>query len=82
MHRKVQELGLRQCYDEDLEYAHLVKCMTALSFVPTADVEGLFESLSEEFPQNEASDELLSYFKSTHIQGPISGAEEGQLCFQ
>ena len=45
--------------------------MTALSFVPTADVEGLFGSLSEEFPEEEASDKLLSYFKSTYIQGPI-----------
>ncbi len=45
--------------------------MTALFFVPTADVEGLSESLSEEFPEEEASDELLSYFKSTFIQGPI-----------
>ncbi len=39
VHRKVQELGLKQRYEQDIEYAHLVKCITALAFVPTTDVE-------------------------------------------
>ena len=58
-------------YDQDLEFAHLVKCITALSFVPPDDVEALFERLSEEFPEEDTANQLLSYFKSTNIQGPI-----------
>ena len=44
VHRKVQELGLKQRHDQDMEFAHLVKCITALSFVPPDDAEALFES--------------------------------------
>jgi hypothetical protein len=34
VHQKVQELGLKRQYEQDLEFATLVKCITALSFVP------------------------------------------------
>ncbi len=52
--------------DSDFKYAHLGKCMTALSFVPTADVEGLFESLCEEFPEEETSG--ANFTKITFLQ--------------
>ncbi len=31
----------------------------------------MFESLSDFFPEEDPIDELLAYFKSTYIQGPI-----------
>ncbi len=69
--RKVQEFGLKQRYEQDLDYQILVRSITALAFVPPAQVEELFDEICELFPEDEASDNLLSYFKSTYIQGPV-----------
>ncbi len=69
--RKIQELGLKRRYNEDLEFSELVKCLTSLAFVPPEDVETVFDDLSEAFPEDELSDSLLTYFKSTYIQGAV-----------
>ncbi len=65
---KSQELGLKQIYEQDLEFVVFVKSITALAFVPQDRVESLFLDLSETFPEDDASDQLLSYFKSTYIK--------------
>ena len=69
--RKVAELGLRQKYREEEEFNVQVKMMTALAFVPPEDVATTFEALSDAFPDEESTDCLLDYFKSTYIEGPV-----------
>ena len=69
--RNVQVNGLKARYEQDLEFATLIKCLTSLAFVPTTDVEGLFEELSDTFPEDDATDSVLAYFKNTYIEGPV-----------
>ena len=68
---KVQELGLKLRYEQDMEFNILVKSLTSLAFVPPDEVSGLFEELVEVFPEEEACDDLLSYYKRTYVQGDI-----------
>ncbi len=69
--RKVQNLGLKQRLEQDIKFAVLIKSITALAFVPPDQVEALFDNLSKAFPEDEATDQLLFYFKSTYIQRTI-----------
>ncbi len=69
--RKVQVCRLKRRYKQDLQLQTLVKCITAFAFVPPDRVAELFEDLSELFPDEGATDDLLTYFKSTYIQKPM-----------
>ena len=64
------DLGLRARYREDEEFNTQIKMLTALAFIPPDDVPATFEMLSETFQEEEASDQLLDYFKSTYVEGP------------
>ena len=68
--RKVVNLGLKVRYQTDSHFNTKVKCLSALAFVPVADVISVFELLSDddEFPQ-----ELISYFELNYI-----GCERGK----
>ena len=48
-----------------------MKSLSGLAFLPPDNVEEIFDTLSEAFPEEEDVDLLLSYFKSTYIQGPV-----------
>ena len=54
-----------------MEFNILVKSLTTLAFVPPDEVSGLFEELVEVFPEEEACDDLLSYYKRTYVQGDM-----------
>ena len=45
--------------------------MPSLDFVSPDEVSGLFEELVEVFPEEEACDDLLSYYKRTYVQGDM-----------
>ena len=66
---------------QDLELQTLVKCITALAFVPQDRVAELFEDLSVLFPDKGATDDLLTYFKSTYIQGPVIQRHQSSALF-
>ena len=48
--RKIQSLGLQNRYKDDENFAHKVRMLAALAFVPLPDVIDVFESVADEFP--------------------------------
>ena len=71
--RKVGELGLKNQFENDQNFNLLVKSLAALSFVPIEDVNEVFARLAEQFPQNEACEDLLAYFEANYIRGQQIG---------
>ncbi len=68
--RKVQQLGLKRHFDNDMDYKLKVKSLAALSFVPPNDVQNIFNDLSVTFPDDDASFQLLGYFDANWVNGP------------
>ena len=64
--RKIQFLGLQVRYKDDEDFAHKVRMLTALAFVPEPDVINVFEAVSEDFPLN--AQEVIDYFEDTYIR--------------
>ena len=48
--RMIQSLGLQNKYKDDENFAHKVRMLVALAFVPLPDVIDAFESVADEFP--------------------------------
>jgi len=67
--RRVQRLGLKQRFNTDLDYKLTVKSLAALSFVPPNEVQAVFQTLSEAWPEDDQSLELLGYFSNTWVNG-------------
>ena len=66
--RHVASLGLKKEYESNNDFNLKVKSLMALSFVPPEEVLTVFDQLSAKFPDTEACDKLLGYFKKTFIQ--------------
>ena len=66
--RHVYSLGLKKDYEGNIDFGLKVKSLLALSFVPPADVVTVFGQLSATFPDTDACERLLTYFKSTFVQ--------------
>ena len=56
-------------YESDDELRGCVRCLSALAHVPVDDVAESFRLLSEQMPEHEKMNELLSYFQHTYIRG-------------
>lgn len=69
VNRKVNECGLKSDYEADHEIRGFVRCLSALSHVPVADVMGAFETLVESMPANDKVNEVVTYFERTYIRG-------------
>ena len=68
--RKVQSLGLAQCYmSSDPTLKHFVKKMAAYSFCRLTFVRTAWLAVQQEAPQIPHVDELVSYFDSTWMNG-------------
>ena len=68
--RKVQSLGLAQCYMlSDPTLKHFVKKMAAISFCQLPFVTTAWLAVQPEAPQIPYVDELVSYFDSTWMNG-------------
>ena len=67
----VKKLGLSRKYDADFDFRIRVKKLSALAFIPLADLVSTFESLASEFLDDELA--LLSYFENTWIGQLVSG---------
>lgn len=73
--RHVQSCGLQQIYASDPDFAHNIKMLTALAFVPVDSVVSAYEELvqTDFFDENSESEytdqiqTLLTYFQSTYI---------------
>ena len=66
--RHVASVGLRKEYNSNIDFCIKVKSLMALAFVPPTDVLTVFGQLCAEFPDTDACDKLLKYFKQTFIQ--------------
>jgi hypothetical protein len=67
--RKVNEIGMKSEYETDVELRGSVRCLSALSHVPVADVAEAFDVLAESMPPHEKMNELLTYFEHSYIRG-------------
>src|SRR6476469_6756484 len=67
--RKVVEVGLKVQYEHDDNVRGYVRCLSALAFVPPADVIEAFELLAETEPDVEHLDEVTTFFEHTYILG-------------
>ena len=63
--RKIQFLGLQVRYKDGKGFAHKVRMLAALAFVPEPDVITAFEAVSEDFPLDGQA--VTDYFKDTYI---------------
>ena len=53
--RTIQSLGLQVRYRDDEDFAHKIRMLAALDFVPEPDVIIAFEAVSEDFPSRRSS---------------------------
>lgn len=60
---QVQAVGLKRRYETEPDFSLLVKSLTALSFIPPAEVEDRYAELAAEFPDEPQCNELLGYFQ-------------------
>lgn len=67
--RKVVEVGLKVQYEHDDNVRGYVRCLSALAFVPPADVIEAFELLAETEPDIEHLDEVTTFFEHTYVRG-------------
>ena len=63
--KKIQSLGLQVRDKDDEDFAHKVRMLAALAFVPEADVIDAFEAVSEDFPLDAQA--VIDYFEDTYI---------------
>ena len=66
MYRKIVDLGLKQQYHQDNEFSLLVRCFSALAFLPTEDVIEGFEVLTDD-DDLAVPPEFVSYFETNYI---------------
>ena len=66
--RKIQSLGLQVRYKDDEDFAHKVRMLAALAFVPEPDVINAFEAVSEDFPLDTQA--VIDYLKDTYSLSP------------
>jgi hypothetical protein len=67
--RKVSDVGLKHDYETDNEIRGFLRCLTALSHVPQCDVEGAFDVLVQDMPNDDKVNEVVQYFEHTYIRG-------------
>ena len=58
--KKIQPLGLQVRYEDDEDFAHKVRMLAALAFVPEPDVINAFEAVSEDFSLDAQA--VIDYF--------------------
>ena len=78
--RKIQSLGLQVRYKDDEDFAHKVRMLAALAFVPEHDVISAFEAVSEDFPLD--AQEVIDYFENTYIGRLRPGSHHRVPLFQ
>ena len=71
--RKVHEVGLKKLYESNDAVREAIRCLSAISHVPTEDVGESFVILADYITMNMPDiahmDEVLSYFEHTYVRG-------------
>ena len=76
IYRKVIELGLKQTYEsEDGEFAHSIRQLSALAFVPEDDVAGAYLLLRQSDQFDQRTVPLFAYFEDTWVGVPGSNRQ-------
>ena len=60
---------MKSDYESDIALRGYVRCLAAPAHVPVVDVAKALYLLSEQMPDHEKMNELLSYFEHTYIRG-------------
>ena len=68
IHRRIQNAGLQARYENDAPFALQCRMISAIAFVPPADVPDAFEALSEEVVPELTP--ILDYFEDNYIGRP------------
>ena len=58
---KVNEIGMKTAYENDDAIRGSVRCLSALAFVPIADVADAFDILADDMPAHDHMNELVSF---------------------
>lgn len=67
--RKVNDLGLKSDYQSNDVIRGFVRCLIALSHVPSDDVLVSYQTLVADMPNDERINDLVTYFEHTYIRG-------------
>ena len=65
MQRHIASSGLRRRYNTDSEFATYAKMITALAFVPQADLDSHIEALANELPSD--LEPVLTWFECNYV---------------
>lgn len=68
--RKVNEVGLKNTYENDDSVRQFIRCLPALAFVPSGDVGEAFDILTNSMPEDvDHLDEVTTFFEHTYVRG-------------
>jgi MULE transposase domain len=62
VYRQIQASGLQAQYEGDAEFAPQMRYLSALAFVPTANVVTAFEDLTQRCPYSDKAQPVVYYF--------------------
>lgn len=89
VYKHIQQCGLQQPYQSDADFAHKLKMLMVIAFVPEDNVVEAFDELIEteffadnnENEYNKEIQNLLAYFQTTYVYGinPRNGARRDPL---
>ena len=60
---------MKNAYQNDDAVRSSVRCLSALAFVTIKDVADAFDILSDDMPEHDHMNELVSFFEHTYIRG-------------
>ena len=67
VYRKVVELGCKSNYENDSQFVHHIKCISALVFLPENEVEEGFRTLTNHSAFPVEATQIAGYFHKTYI---------------
>lgn len=67
VYRKVIELGCKSNYENDGQFAHHIKCISALAFLPDHEVDEAFRTLTNHSAFPVEATQIAGYFHKTYI---------------
>lgn len=82
VYRKVIELGCKTNYENDGQFAHHIKCISALAFLPEDEVEEAFRMLTNHSDFPVEATQIAGYFHKTYIGLNQPGSNVGRPLFQ
>ena len=81
--RRFQQFGLARPYETDDQFAKKVRMIAALAFVPEADVEDCFETLTSHPDWDNRMDPASNYLEETTILDALAAVDPAKrFCSQ